>query len=291
MFWAKATSVYHFLLRPKDRSNSIRYFMRLVLLIFFLCIRLSVSAQSEAFPFSSGEKLTYSAHYHWGLFWMEAGEVVFSVDTVQSDNRVILKMQGLGKTLPKYDWLFKVRDTFYSEAVYPEMNPLFFKRVNYEGKEWTRNFYTFKKEESILIRDMESHQKERKVDTIPLPDAHILDVQTAVYYARLWKLKDAEIGDQKLISLVLGGDFFTIPMTYQGVEIVKHKNGKQYSCYKITTKVVEGLIFRANQEIDIFISKDENQLPLVVKAPILIGRVEGYLQETKGVEFPACIVN
>ena len=222
---------------------------------------------------------------------MEAGEVVFSVDTVQSDDRVILKMQSLGKTLQKYDWLFKVRDTFYSEAVYPEMNPLFFKRVNYEGKEWTRNFYAFKKDENILIRDMESHQEERKIDTVPLPDEHILDVQTAVYYARLWNLKNANIGDQKLVRLILSGEFFTIPMTYRGLETVKHKNGKRYSCYKITTKVVEGLIFRANQEIDIYISKDENQLPLVVKAPILIGRVEGYLQETRGVEFPEAIID
>lgn len=118
-----------------------------------------------------------------------------------------------------------------------------------------------------------------------------LDVQTAVYYARLWDLKNAIIGDQKLVRLIISGEFFTIPMTYRGIENVKHKNGKRYSCYKITTKVVEGLIFRANQEISIFISEDENQLPLVVTAPILIGRVEGYLQQTKGVEFPKSIVD
>lgn len=291
MFWAKATSVNHFLLRPKDRSNSISHFMKTIFSILLLFIALNISAQSEEFPFQSGEKLTYSAHYHWGLFWMEAGEVVFSIDTVQSEDRVILKMQGLGKTLPKYDWLFKVRDTFYSEAVYPEMNPLFFKRANYEGKDWTRNFYTFKKENGILIRDMESDKNARKIDTIALPDEHILDVQTAVYYARLWNLKNAIIGDQKLVRLIISGEFFTIPMTYRGIENVKHKNGKRYSCYKITTKVVEGLIFRANQEISIFISEDENQLPLVVTAPILIGRVEGYLQQTKGVEFPKSIVD
>ncbi len=258
------------------------------LLVF---ISLNIYAQSKELPFQSGEQLSYSAHYHWGLFWMEAGEVVFSVDTIQRDNRVILKMQSLGKTLPKYDWLFKVRDTFYSEATYPDMNPLFFKRVNYEGSDWTKNFYSFKKDERTVICDMESYQEERQIDTIALPKAHFLDVQTAVYYARLWDLRQAEIGDQKIFNLILGGEFFSIPMTYQGIETVKHKNGKLYSCYKITTKVVEGLIFRANQEIDIFISKDENKLPLVVKAPIIIGRVEGYLQETSGVDFPENIID
>jgi hypothetical protein len=252
---------------------------------------LNIFAQNKEFPFQSGEQLRYSAHYHWGLFWMEAGEVIFQVDSIHRDNTVILKMQGIGKTLPKYDWLFKVRDTFYSEAVYPEMTPLFFKRANYEGKDWVRNYYTFQKEDKILIRDMESHQKARVIDTIALPNKHVLDVQTAVYFARLWDLGDAKIGDQKQIKLILAGDFFTIPMTYHGVEKVKHKNGKYYSCYKITTKVVDGLIFRTNQEISIYISKDKNRLPLIVKAPILIGRVEGYLQQTNGVEFPKSIVD
>lgn len=263
--------------------------MKTILSTFFLFLTLNVFAQSEVLPFLPGEQLTYSAHYHWGLFWMEAGEVVFKVDTVQKDDGLILKMRSHGKTLPKYDWLFKVRDTFYSEAIYPKMIPLYFKRVNYEGKEWTKNFYTFKQKENAVIRDMESHQKERKVDTIALPKEHILDVQTAVYYARLWNLKNAEIGDQKMLHLILGGDFFTVPMTYQGEEIIKHKNGRRYLCYKVTTQVVEGLIFKANQEIAIYISKDENKLPLVVKAPILIGRVEGYLKETSGVLFPKSI--
>ena len=260
-------------------------------ILFFLLIALNSFSQAKEIPFNSGEKISYSAHYHWGLFWMEAGEVVFNLDTIQRKGKVILKMQSLGKTLPKYDWLFKVRDTFSSEAVYPAMKPLNFKRANFEGENWVRNSYTFNQKQETLSLDMESNVSAHRIDTISLPEEQIMDVQTAVYYARLWNLRQAEIGDQKILNLILGGDFFTIPMTYQGIKIVKHKNGKLYSCYKITTKVVEGLIFRANQEISIYLSRDKNQLPLVVKAPILIGRVEGYLQETSGVDFPESINN
>jgi len=265
--------------------------MRTKLFIFFLLLVSTSFSQPAEFPFPSGEKMTFSAHYHWGLFWLEAGEVVFQVDTIQQEDKVILKMQSLGKTLPKYDWLFRVRDTFFSQAMYPSMKPLFFKRVNYEGKNWVRNYYTFNQEKRSLIRDMESKASSRRIDTITLPNEHILDVQTAVYYARLWNFENAKSGDQKLVELILGGSFYTIPMTYQGKEIVKHKNGKRYSCYKITTEVAAGLIFKANQEISVYISDDTKQLPLVVKAPILIGKVEAFLELVEGVEFPKSVAN
>ncbi|MDA3905300.1 MAG: DUF3108 domain-containing protein [Bacteroidales bacterium] len=254
--------------------------------IFLLFTTLNAFTQSEKFPFKSGEKITYSAHYHWGLFWMEAGEVIFQIDTVHKNDEIVLKMQSLGRTLPKYDWLFKVRDTFASDAIYPEMKPLTFKRANYEGKDWVRNYYVFNHEVESLILDMESNNSKRRLDTISLPKGHIMDVQTAVYYARLWNLIDAKSGDQKIMKIMLAGEYFTIPMTYRGKETVKHINGNYYSCFKITTKVVEGLIFRANQEISIYVSDEEHQLPLVVKAPILIGRVEAYLRQTSDVEFP-----
>lgn len=263
--------------------------MRTKILIFFLLLASTTFGQSAEFPFPSGEKMTFSAYYHWGLFWLEAGEVVFQVDIVPQKNKVYVEMQSLGKTLPKYDWLFKVRDTFYSQAMYPSMKPLFFKRANYEGKDRVVNYYTFNQEKKSLIRDMESNGSARKIDTITLPNEHILDVQTAVYYARLWDFKNAKPGDQKLVKLILGGSFYTIPMTYHGKEIVKHKNGKQYSCYKIITEVAAGLIFKANQEISVYISDDSKQIPLVVRAPILIGKVEAFLEQIEGGEFPKSI--
>lgn len=245
--------------------------------------------QNSEFPFQPGERLMYSAYYHWGLFWLEAGEVNFEIDTVHRDHQIILQMQSLGKTIPKYDWLFKVRDTFSSQAIYPSMKPITFKRANYEGKDWVRNYYTFNQEKKSLIRDMERNVFNRIIDTIALPKDQILDIQTAVYYARLWNLKAAKTGDKKLIKLILSGDFFTIPMTYDGKEIIKHKNGKYYSCYKITTEVAAGLIFKANQQISIYISDDNKQIPIVVKAPILIGMVEAYLMQTNLVDFPKSI--
>ena len=263
--------------------------MRVTISILLILTFFSSFGQSKDFPFNPGEEITYSAHYHWGLFWMEAGEVVFEMDTVHKNHQVIMNMQSRGKTLPKYEWLFRVRDTFSSAAYYPEMSPIYFKRSNYEGSNWVLNKYQFMPKEGLVIRDMNSNESIRRVDTIFLPAEHVLDVQTAVYYTRMWNLKDASKGDQKIIKLMLAGDYFSIPITYRGKEIVKHKNGKNYSCYKITTKVAAGLIFRENQEISIYVSDDQARLPIVVKAPIIIGRVEAYLQKTDDISFPRSI--
>jgi hypothetical protein len=252
--------------------------MKIKLSFFLLLLNLNVLAQSESIPFISGEELHYSVYYHWGFFWMEAGEVEFRVDTLKKDNQSLLQMQSIGNTLPKYDWLFTVRDTFYSEALYPSFQPQIFKRNNLEGKSWVRNRYNFHWEDNYMSSVKESNEKALVKEDIPLPNKQVLDVQTAVYFARLWDLENAKVGEVKKLILVLDGEFFTVPMTYLGHEKVRLKNGQEQSCFKISTQVVEGLIFRANQNIDIYISTDPSRIPLVVKAPILIGRVEAYLK-------------
>lgn len=261
------------------------YFMKKYTLLVFLFCAYSSSSQNNTLPFKSGEKLVYSAHYHWGFLWVEAGEVSFQFDIAKKESSQILKMQSLGKTLPKYDWLFKVRDTFGSEAVFPGMYPLKSKRINYEGKSWVFNYHTFQKSSNSIISDYADRDTNRRIDTIPYAGERILDVQTAVYYARLWDLSKAKIGDINTINLVIGNKIYPIQMVFQGEDIVKHINGKVYPCYKITTKVVEGLIFRANQEISLFVSKSKSQIPIVVRAPILLGKVEAYLKQCFNADF------
>ncbi len=254
--------------------------MKIKLSFFLLLLSLNVWAQNESLPFKSGETLHYSVYYHWGLLWMEAGEVQFKVDMLKQENRLLLQMQSIGNTLPKYDWLYTVRDTFYSEAFYPSFQPQLFIRNNVEGKSWVHNHYNFHWGENYMSSTRESNEKALIKEDISLPNKQVLDVQTAVYYARLWNLENAKVGDVKKLELLLDGEFFTIPMIYLGREKIKMKNGKEQSCFKISTQVAEGLIFRAKQEIDIYISTDKSRTPLVVKAPILIGRVEAYLKDS-----------
>lgn len=265
--------------------------MKRIFTLLYLLFSLTVFSQTKGLPFKFGERLTYSAHYHWGLFWMEAGEVIFQIDSLEQNEDTLIHMEGIGKTLAKYDWLFKVRDTFQSIVSYSNLKPIKFKRINYEGKDWVKNYYSFDRINSLLYLDIESKGVERKIDTLKLLDKHVLDIQTAVYYARLWDLSDVAIGETQTLHLILSGEFFDVNMKYVGKEIVKHKNGKEYACRKITTEVIEGMIFRANQEISIYVSDDTNQLPLVVKAPIKIGSVEAYLQDTYKVDFPKSISN
>lgn len=265
--------------------HGLGYFMKKYTLLLFLFCAYSLSSQNNTLPFKSGEKLVYSAHYHWGFLWVEAGEVSFQFDIGKKESSQILKMQSIGKTLPKYDWLFKVRDTFGSEAVFPGMYPLKSKRINYEGKSWVFNYHTFLKSSNRIISDYADRDTNRRIDTIPYAEERILDVQTAVYYARLWDLSNAKIGDINTINLVIGNKIYPIQMVFQGEDIVKHINGKVYPCYKITTKVVEGLIFRANQEISLFVSKNKSQIPIVVRAPILFGKVEAYLKQSFNADF------
>ncbi|NOR86216.1 MAG: DUF3108 domain-containing protein, partial [Bacteroidales bacterium] len=182
-----------------------------------------------------------------------------------------------GNSKPKYDWIYKVRDSFQSKVSIENFQPLYYERNTSEGKYQVNNKIFFQEKEELILMELDNNEEGFRQISLAYQTG-ILDLQTAVYYARMLNFEDARMGDGYDFNIIIDGKPYSIPIRYEGKELIHLKN-KSYSCYRISTQVIEGTIFKSGQTILVWVSDDGKQIPVKVVAPIIVGRVKAELVE------------
>lgn len=244
-------------------------------IIFFAIAPLLLLSQIKGMdqvPFNEGEKICYYAIYKWGFIEIKAGLVEFSVEKVVQDNEPCFHFKSIGNSIPRYDWIYKVRDTFQSIVRIRDFQPLFYERHTFEGSYEVLNRSYFDEEGDIISLELFNSDNGSSNRSIPF-EKELLDLQTAVYFARLLDFSKAEMGEEYLFNIIVDGAFYKIPIRYDGLESIE-LNDIEYPCFKISTEVIEGTIFRSHQRINIWVSNDGQQIPIKVEAPIKVGKVK-----------------
>jgi hypothetical protein len=67
-----------------------------------------------------------------------------------------------------------------------------------------------------------------------------------------------------------------------GRETIKTHQGKKYRCIKCSALLVQGTIFKGGEDMTLWVTDDENKIPVLVEAKILIGSVKAYLNTEEG---------
>ncbi len=273
----------------KSHKVKSSFFLNKVLPAIFLLIALfqchKLIAQSDELPFEAGEMLHYRVAYNWRFLWVSAGKVEFSVDTVEHEGNHAFHFRSFGKTLPGYDWFFKVRDHFESIADLETLRPYWFKRHTREGRYWVKNEFFFDYNQGQIITHTENSNRPFSIGSAPLNNG-IMDLQTAVYYARSLDFKGMVIGEKILFDLIIDGDVYEIYGRYLGLESVENHDGKKYRCHKFSVLLVEGTIFSGGEDLFIWVTDDRNKIPILVEAKILVGSVKAYFVSAENLKYP-----
>ncbi len=251
----------------------------LVIIVFFFSFSaISQITLLEEYPFYDGETLKYDAIYQWGIMEIHAGTVVFRVDSVNESGESIYYFSSIGITKAKYDWIYKIRDTFQSKVRVEDFRPLYYLRNTEEGDNSVYNEIFFQEDDNLIVMHLYNNEDAYQQKSLAY-QADILDLQTAVYYARMLNFEDAYMGNGYKFNVIIDGKPYLIPIRYEGKETVHLSNNRNYSCYRISTQVIEGTIFKSGQTIKIWVSDDGKQIPVKVEAPIIVGRVKAELVE------------
>lgn len=227
--------------------------------------------------FGAGERLTYEVAYNWGMIWVDAGEVIFKTDTIWEGNQHVYFFDSYGESYKFYDWFYKVRDRFQSVVASDNFQPVWFTRNTREGGYVVNNRYDYFWDQNIVISQTENSEKELSVDTLDLRPC-TFDVLSAIYYARSFDFEILELGQKVPIHFVIDGEFHELYIRYLGREIKKNRDGKSYDCIKFSAMLVEGTIFKGGEDMVVWVTADENKVPIMVEAKILIGSVKAYLK-------------
>ncbi len=235
--------------------------------------------------FKDGDKLTFAVYYNVGFVWAEAGEVVFEAKKQMYKNKAAYHFRAVGKSLPAYDWVFRVRDYYDTYAEYETLKPQVFVRNTSEGNYKVNNTYFFDyTNKQILSKTSNSNQKLK--DSILVMDKCYADLLTSFYIARSFDFSTFEIDKNVPFNVVIDNKAYTIYSRLKGYETVEARDGKKYECAKMAAHLMEGSMFKGGSEIYIYITNDKNKIPILIEAPILVGSIKVYLTKAENLLHP-----
>ena len=238
------------------------------------------NANNDAFK--PGEVLTYKIYYNWGILWLAAGEVKFQVQ--ETENNYLYK--AVGKSFSSYSWIFEVDDHFYSYVDKQTLLPVRAKRDINEDGYIIHNDIRFDQDNktafsTLIVNDKEPKLIEKEYDSC------MFDILSVIYSLRNIDKSNLSTGDLIPFDMMLDDEVYNMKMEYIGdVGVTKVKNLGDFNALKITPSLIKGRVFDKNERMQVWISNDKNNVPLIIQSPLAVGKIKVILQDYKGLMYP-----
>lgn len=259
------------------------FLKRTIIVLLLLMGTFVINAQclENNFAFQSGEKLVFRGYYNWGFIWVAAGEVELSVESDQFQNQNVFKIKGEGRNTKAFDWLFKLRDTLTCYADVKTLAPLYFDRRTHEAKYDAHHEYWFDYGKNQITSKIKKKEKPVKLDTITNKPC-TFDILSVAYYVRNLDFSKYKKGDKIPISMLIDNEVHSLYIRYRGLETIKANSGERFECLKFSPLLVEGTLFKGGEDMTVWLSNDDNRIPIMVEAKVLVGSVKGLLESYDG---------
>lgn len=232
--------------------------------------------------FTGGEVLEYDVFYNWGVIWVNAGYVNFSVKHETVKDKTLFHFIGEGWSKKNWDWFYKVRDKFEAFNDTATLRPFKYIRNSNDGGEWVYNDVTFDQRNNKAIGYIKSKKRPAlKIDTLKITPL-TFDPMSMIYYARALDYNNFKVKDEIPISILLDNEVFKQKITYLGKETVKTELGT-FNCIKFKPTLIPGTIFKEGDEMTVWVTDDDRRLPVKVETPIVVGSIKVYLKKYSGV--------
>lgn len=226
--------------------------------------------------YGAGEELYYSLKYGF----IKGGEAKLEVsDTILFGERVH-HVVGSGKTTGVTDAIYRVRDR-YESFIDPETDlPLKSVRNIREGgyRYYNEVIYEHEHADSAKVSSLKSGD-------LWVPE-NIQDILSAFYYARKHKFNDnLREGEMIEIMTYFSDELFPLRIRYRGTEVIDTPLGK-LECYLFVPVTEVGRAFKNEDDMQVWISRDQNRLPVRIRFQLRVGAFTCNLEQFRGLKNP-----
>lgn len=242
----------------------------------------------ENLAFQSGERLRFTMHYEWGTLDSDVGWANVGLDTVRFNGEKAFHCSAYGRTTKLYDIFFKVREDFQSWFAVDGLRPLKFTRNTHEGKYEARNEYSYmwNAADSIHIAaDVFTTTSGHRHVTMPL-DKCTFDLPALFFFARNMDFSKVEPNVKYPMTFAIDDDIYNVYFILRGREVKKVKGFGTVRTIKFSAKLLTGNVFTGDEDLSVWISDDENRIPVLFEAPILVGVASGRIDSYSGLKHP-----
>ena len=230
------------------------------------------------------EEEWFQLRLHYGIFNASYASFTLKRDTIKE--RPVFHAIGFGETTGLARWFFKVED--YYESYFDEKTGMpykFIRNINEGG--YTKNIEIDFDHEQKTASVLDKKKKETNDFSIE-PNVH--DLVSCFYFLRNYYPKNGlAVNEAFDINMFFDNENYVFRLKYLGKETIESKFGK-VSCLKFRPVVQSGRVFKEQESVTLWVSDDNNRLPIRLQADILIGSIKADLDSFKNLKHPFEIV-
>ncbi|MBP9792645.1 MAG: DUF3108 domain-containing protein [Flavobacterium sp.] len=245
--------------------------------VFALTFALASFTQKPE-AYGVGEWLKFRIHY--GM--VNAGYATLELKEATRNNRKCFYAVGHGYTSGMSRFFFKVDDHYQSVFDQETTKPFQYLRKIDEGG-YTKNQEGFFNQEknTVLVKDYK-HKTEKTLSVTE----NVQDIVSSFYYLRnhpnIDKLKP---GESILIDMFFDDEIYKFKLKFVGRETLSTKFGKANAMI-FRPLVQSGRVFKEQESLTVWVSDDQNKIPLRIKASLAVGSLKADLESFKGLKSP-----
>jgi hypothetical protein len=229
--------------------------------------------------FKRGEVLSFRMHY--GI--IDAGIATLTVTDEEKEfaGRKTYHVVGVGESKGTFDFFFKVRDRYETYVDEKAIIPWFFIRRVSEGgysitQDYVFNHYTQKVNVgSDGVFDIQPNMQ---------------DMLSSFYYARTMDLTNAKPGDIFTLNCFMDKEIYPLKIKFIGRENVEIKLGT-FKCLKFRPIVQKGRVFKHEEDLNVWLTDDDNHIPIKGQADVLVGSIKLELTNYSNLANPISKIN
>ncbi|TRX40485.1 DUF3108 domain-containing protein [Flavobacterium restrictum] len=249
---------------------------KIVLLLLFV---LTVSFDTQNTPaYEAGEWFKFRIHYGF----VNAGYATLEVKDATINNKKVFHVIGKGYTTGMSRFFFRVDDLYESYIDKVTNEPYqFVRKINEGGYTKDQEGFFNQNTDKVLVKDYK-HNKEL---TVAIPK-NTQDIMSSFYYLRnhpnIDKLKP---GEAIAIDMFFDDETTKFKLKFIGREDITTKFGV-ISTMVFKPLVQSGRVFKEQESVTVWISNDDNKLPVRIKADLAVGAIKADLDAFKGLKNP-----
>jgi len=225
-----------------------------------------------------GEQIRYRVHYGF----LNAGEAYMRLTDKYYlvNNKICFRAEIIGNSTGAFDKIIRIRDVWGS----------YFDSVNFQPQKSFRSIQEnkYRKREEIyfdynLNKARVIVEKDTPVVVNVVPS--IQDMVSGYYFLRLQNYDHLRKNDTLKLFGIFEDKTYNFNIIYLGKTLIKTKFGKSNS-FVISPIMPENKLFKGAHPIRMWISDDQNRIPLKIEAELLLGSVDLDITDYSNLKYP-----
>ncbi|SEP89473.1 DUF3108 domain-containing protein [Flavobacterium urocaniciphilum] len=252
--------------------------MKRIILLLAVFVLSSSFDMGQVDAYNVGE--FFKLRIHYGL--VNAGYATLEVKDAELNGKKMHHVIGKGYTTGMTKLMFKVVDNYESYFDKETNKPyVFIRNINEGGYKKNQQGYFNQANNTVLVKDY----KNKTEKTFSVPE-NVQDIVSSFYYLRNHpRIDKLNVGESITIDMFFDEETTKFKLKFIGRENINSKFGK-INCMIFRPYVQAGRVFKEEESLTVWISDDNNRIPIRVKASLAVGSLKADIEEYKGLKHP-----